>query len=89
MIDMEDAKFLFRFSNNMLPNNFNSYFTSLGSIHRHYTRQKSKKDFFHTYSRTEGKKKMTEHEALEIWSKLAIEQKQASFFNLGLKRHFK
>ena len=89
MIDMEDAKFLFRFSNNMLLNYFNSYFTSLGSIHRHYTRQKRKKDFFHTYSRTEGKKKMTEHKALEIWSKLRTEQKQASFFNLGLKRLFK
>ena len=46
----------------------------------HYTRQKSKKDFFHTYSRTEWKKKMTEHKALEIRSKLPVEQKQASFF---------
>ena len=53
MIDMEYAKFLFRFSNNMLPNYFNSCFTSLDSIHHHYTRQKSEKDFFHTYSRTE------------------------------------
>ena len=48
MIDTEYAKFLFRFSDNMLQNYFNSYFTSLDSIHHHYTRQKSKKDFFHT-----------------------------------------
>ena len=87
MIDMEYAKFLFRFSNNMLPNYFNNYFTSLDSIHHHYTRQKSKKDFFHTHSRTEWKKKMTEHKALEIWSKLPIEQKQASFFKF--KKAFK
>ena len=79
MVDMEYAKFLFKFSNNMLPNYFNSYFTSLDSIHHHHTRQKSK-DFFHTYSHTEWKKKMTEHKAFEIWSKLPIEQKQASFF---------
>ena len=86
---MEYAKFLFRFSNNMLPNYFNSCFTSLDSIHHRYrpTRQKSKKVFFHTYSRTEWKKKITEHKALEIWSKLPIEQKQASF--LSLKRLFK
>ena len=50
----------------MLRNYFNSYFTSLDSIHHHYTRQKSKKDFFHTYSRIEWKKKMTEHKALKI-----------------------
>ena len=81
MIDMEYAKFLFTYSNNMLPNYFNSYFTSLDSIHHHYARQKSKKDFFHTYSRTEWKKKMTEQKASEIWSKLPIEQKQVSFFS--------
>ena len=89
MIDKEYAKFLFRYSNNMLPNYFNSYFTSLelDFIYRHYTRQKSKKDFFHTYSRTEWKKKMTEQKALEIWSKLSIEQKEASFFKF--KKTFK
>ena len=87
MIDMEFAKFSFRFSNNMLPNYFNSYFTSLDSTHHHYARQKSKKDFFYTYSRTEWKKKMTEHKALEIWSKSPIEQKQASFFKF--KKTFK
>ena len=38
MFDMEYAKFLFRYSNSMLPNYFNSYFTSLDSIHHHYTR---------------------------------------------------
>ena len=42
MIDTEYAKFLFRFSNNMLPNYFNSYFTSLDSIHHHYICQKCK-----------------------------------------------
>ena len=75
MIDMEYANFLFRYSNNMQPNYFNNYFTSLDSDHHHYTScQKSKKDFFRTHSRTEWKKKMTEHKALPI------EQKQASFF---------
>ena len=51
IIDMEYAKFLFRFSNNILPNYFNSYFTSLDSIHHHYTRQKKKKKIFsHSFS---------------------------------------
>ena len=50
----------------------NLFFTSLVSIHHHYTRHKSIR-FFHTYSRTEWKKKMTEHNALEICSKLLLE----------------
>ena len=45
----------------MLSNYVTSYFTSLDSIHHHYTR------FFLTYSRTDWKKKMSEHKALEIW----------------------
>ena len=70
-----------------LPRAYATDFTSLNSIHYHYTRQKSKKDFFRTYSRTEWKKKMTEHKALEIWSELPIEQKQALFskFNKTFK----
>ena len=44
MIDMEYAKFLFRFTNNMLPNYFNSYFNSLDSILIHA--KKVKKIFF-------------------------------------------
>ena len=73
MIDMEYAKFLFRFTNNMLPNYFNSYFNSLDSIHHHYTRQKSKKNFFTLILVLNGRKKKTEYKALEIWSKLPKE----------------
>ena len=44
---MEFVKFVFKFSNNMLPRYFNNYFRSLETIHDHNTRQKAKKDFFH------------------------------------------
>ena len=41
MIDMEFVKFVFKFSNDMLPRYFNNYFRSLETIHDHNTRQKA------------------------------------------------
>ena len=46
MINMEIAKFMFKFYNKMLPNSFDSYFTKLDSIHSYNTRQKSTNEFF-------------------------------------------
>ena len=42
MIDMEQAKFLFRFNNNMLPDYFKNYFVKLETIHHYHARQKTK-----------------------------------------------
>ena len=42
---MEFVKFVFKFSNDMLPRYFNSYFRSLETIHNNNTREKAKKDF--------------------------------------------
>ena len=46
MIDVEFVKFVFKFSNNMLPRYFNNYYRSLETIHYYSTRQKDKKRFF-------------------------------------------
>ena len=46
MMNMEIAKFMFKFYNKMLPNSFESYFTKLDSIHSYNTRQKSTNEFF-------------------------------------------
>ena len=35
MIKMEFAKFIFKYSNNMLPNSFNNYFIKLENIHNY------------------------------------------------------
>ena len=47
MINMEFAKFMFKYSNNMLPKSFDSYFIKLDLIHNYNTRRKSKNEFFH------------------------------------------
>ena len=53
MIDMEHAKFLFRFNNKMLPYYFKNYLVKLETICHYHTRQKTKKDYVHTFTRTE------------------------------------
>ena len=38
MINMEIAKFMFKFNNQMLPEFFNNYFTKLDNVHNYNTR---------------------------------------------------
>ena len=76
---MEFVKFVFEFSNNMLPRYFNNYFRSLETIHDHNTRQKAKKDFFHTYVRTKWGKNMLQHRGLNLWKDVPMEMKNLTF----------
>ena len=46
MLAMKYAKFLHRFSHNMLPNYFKNYLDDLETVHQHNTRQKAKKKLF-------------------------------------------
>jgi len=81
MIDMEYVKFIFRFCNNMLPLYISNYFKSLETVHHHNTCQKTKKDFFYTYARTEWWGKMIQRRSLAISEKISLEMKKLSFFN--------
>ena len=87
MLEMEYAKFSHKFSKNMLPEYFKNYFIDLDTIHKINTRQKTKKNYFHTYARTEWGKKKIQHKALEIWEKLPVELKECSYFRF--KKVFK
>ena len=80
MLKMEYAKFSHKFSSNMLPEYFKNYFIDLDTIHKINTRQKTKKNYFHTYARTEWGKKKIQHKALKIWEKLPVELKECSYF---------
>ena len=41
MIDIEIAKFMFKFNNQMLPDFFNNYFAKLDNVHNYNTKQKN------------------------------------------------
>ena len=63
----------------MLPDYFKNYFVKLETIHHYHTRQKTKKDFFHTFARTEWGRKMIQRKGLKIWKKIPPELKSCSF----------
>ena len=69
MIDLEHAKFLFRFNDNTLPDYLKNYFVKLETVYHYHTRQKTKKDFFHTFARTKWGRKMIQRKGLKIWKK--------------------
>ena len=50
VIKIEFAKFTFKINNKMLSDAFNSYFTNLNYVHKHYTRQKYCNNYYQLYS---------------------------------------
>jgi len=48
MIEMQYAKFMFKFNNQMLPTSFNNYFIILDNVHNHNTRQNIAMNTFRT-----------------------------------------
>ena len=86
---MEHAKSLFGFNTNMLPDYFKNYFDKLETIHHYHIRQKTKKDFFHTFARTKWGRKMIQRKGLNIWKTIPLKLKNCSFqnFNQAYKRN--
>ena len=58
MINMEFAKFMYKFSNQMLPELFCDCFTKLNNVHQYNTRQKHRNEFYQLYISTELGKKL-------------------------------
>ena len=79
MIKMEFAKFMFKYSNYMLPNSFNNHFIKLENIHNYNTRQKSRNEYFQTFFSNETGKKMLHHLGLNKWKSILQEYRQCSF----------
>ena len=87
MINMEIAKFMFKFYNKMLPKSFDSYFTKLDSIHSYNTRQKSTNEFCHYRAKTEMGKKKLHHICLKVWKNIPKKDRDVSFYRI--KKLFK
>ena len=81
MVNMEIAKFVFKFYYKMLPSLFDSYFTKLDSIHNYnYTRQNSTNESFYYRARTEMRKKKLHHICLKVWKNIPKEDRDVSFY---------
>jgi len=56
----------------MLPEHLNNYFIKLETIYHYQARQKAKNDFFHTFARTEWRRKTVQCRILNIWKKYLL-----------------
>ena len=85
MINMEFAKFFFKFKNNMLPSSFNNYFINLHNVHKYNTRQKSKSGYFHQSFASEFGRKRLHHTCLKVWESIPLTLKDCSFLQFKKK----
>ena len=87
MFQMEIAKFMFKFNNQMLPSFFNSYFIKLDKVHNYNTRQNSRNEFYQSFTDSEIGKKSLHHVCLNSWKSIPLEKCHCSFY--GFKKYFK
>ena len=73
MVKMKNAKFIFKFKNEMLPITFVNYFTNLIEIHEYNTRQKVKSGYYHCWLSSDSRFYL---------NKLAHDQTQSSVATL-------
>ena len=74
----EQAKFLYQFTNNMLPQVFMNYMST--PSHNHNTRFASQQNFSRTRVRTNRAQNTLECLGPKVWSKIPLEVKQVSHF---------
>ena len=79
MINMEFAKFMFKFNNKMLPESFDCYFTILDNIHKHNTRQKHRNEYFQFYTSSKSRKKTLQYICLNVWKNIPKEYRHCHF----------
>ena len=66
MINIEIAKFMFKFSNQMHPDFFKNYFTKLDNVHNYNTRQKTRAEYFQYSVASESRRKIFHDIGLKV-----------------------
>ena len=79
MIKMDFAKFMVKYSNNMLSNSFHNHFIKLENIQNYNTRQKTRNEYFQVFFGTKTGKKTLHHLGLNEWKSIPQESRQCSF----------
>ena len=80
----EQAKFIYQFTNNLLPSTFDNYMEKPN--HSHNTRYASQQNFCRTRVRTKRAQNTLECLWPKVWSKLPNDLKQADTFNIFKKK---
>ena len=87
MVNMEFAKFMYKYENHLLPSSFDNYFIKLESIHNYSTRQKTAGGFFYRPINSKFGRKRLHHICFKVWESISDEKKICSF--LTFKRRHK
>jgi len=57
MINMEFAKFMFKYNSQFLPDSFDNYFIKLKTVHKYNTWKKTRNEFYQPYVSFASRKK--------------------------------
>ena len=70
---MKNAKFMFKFNNQMQLDFFKNYFTKSDNVHIYNTRQKTRVKFFQYLVASESRRKTLYHIGLKVWTNVPKE----------------
>ena len=94
MINIEIAKFMFKFNNQIHPDFFNNYFTKLDNVHYYNTREKTQAEFFQYSVASESKRKFLHHIGLKVWKNVLKDFRHCPFptfkkyFNTNIRLNY-
>ena len=77
---MEFAKFMFKYSNKILPKSCDSYFIKLVLIHNYKTRRNNENEFFHDQVITNKGRMKLHHICFPVWEKIPLQDQNVSFY---------
>ena len=79
---LEVGKFMYKFDNDLLPDNFNEYFQYVRNVHTYSTRMSTNKCMYIKISNTKFSKKMLKVKGTEIWNSIPLELKELNSVKL-------
>ena len=72
---LELGKFMYKFNNDLLPENFQEYFKYVRSIHHHNTRMSSNLCMYPIKTNTKFSKSTLKYKGVEIWNSIPLKVK--------------
>ena len=74
--NLEKAKFMYRYKNNLLPSNFTNYFQSTGEGHQYSLRSIARQNYRTARYRTNYGKRRIQHDGPKLWNDIPVTIKE-------------
>ena len=84
---LEVAKFMYRYQNGKLPENFDHLFINLDSIHKYGTRQSTNQGFYMIRTRTKKGKNKIQYSGPLLWNEINLDIKQCPNLHAFSKKY--